>query len=119
MNKFIRNTLITGAAVSASLLSAGTAQAAQLAPGLFEIFNDLVNQEKLEVKESELDFKEVDPELLQVLGPDAVEVFFINEGAFFYNELSFTGSDGSSGVVFEEVTSTESILPEANGVLGL
>ncbi|MEM8641517.1 MAG: DUF4114 domain-containing protein [Cyanobacteria bacterium P01_G01_bin.54] len=120
MNTLLRNSLIAGAAFSTGLLTTGTAQAAQLAPGLFDLFNGLVNQEKLEVPEGELEFNEIDPEMLQVLSSDEpIEVFFINEGAFFLNELSYTADDGSSGVVFEEVSSTDSILPEANGALDL
>ncbi|MEM8638444.1 MAG: DUF4114 domain-containing protein [Cyanobacteria bacterium P01_G01_bin.54] len=120
MNKILRNSLLAGAVVSAGLLVTGTAQALQLDPVLFDQFNELVNQEKLELPETDLDLFEIDPEALAVLNSDdPIEVYFINEGAFFYNELSYTADDGSSGVIFEEVTSEDSILPEAGGVLEL
>ena len=48
-----------------------------------------------------------------------VEVFFINEGAGYKNQLFFSANDGPMNKIFDNISSTESVLSESSGVLSL
>ncbi|MGV0027398.1 DUF4114 domain-containing protein [Phormidesmis priestleyi] len=50
-----------------------------------------------------------------------VSAFFINEGAAFRNQLAFTstGTTNTKGLLFNDISSSESIMKEANGALKL
>ncbi len=48
-----------------------------------------------------------------------VEVYFVNEGARNNSQLSFSLNGGASSVIFDQITSQESVVSETNGVLTL
>lgn len=57
-------------------------------------------------------------------GVDPVEVYFINEGAAYRNQLTYSAYDGAgnlkqSGMIFNDISSRNSILSEKNGALAL
>ncbi len=57
-------------------------------------------------------------------GVDPVEVYFINEGASYRNQLTYAATDGGgnpvkSGMIFNDVSSPFSTLPNSNGPLVL
>lgn len=52
-------------------------------------------------------------------GVDDVEVFFINEGAGYKNQLFFSANDGPMTKIFDNISSKVSLLPEGDGVLAL
>ncbi|MGB3764949.1 MAG: DUF4114 domain-containing protein [Phormidesmis sp.] len=52
-------------------------------------------------------------------GVDDVEIFFINEGAGYKNQLFFSANDGPMTKIFDNISSTMSTRPEKNGVLTL
>lgn len=57
-------------------------------------------------------------------GVDPVEVYFINEGAGYRNQLIYSATDGEgnlikSEMIFNDVSSPDSILPNSNGPLVL
>lgn len=67
---------------------------------------------------------ELDASMLFWNGADPVEVYFINEGAGFRNQLIFSATDGNgsfirSGMIFEDVSSPHSILRNSDGPLVL
>lgn len=84
---------------------------------LFDFFNARVNQERLEIADSALTL--LDPSTLFWDGVDPVDVFFINEGAGYRNQLFASVNGGSNTLLFNDVSSTESILPEGDGPLRL
>jgi hypothetical protein len=61
----------------------------------------------------------LDPSKLMLKYAHDVSVFFINEGAGFRNQLAYEAKGGtnSTGLIFKDISSTESILSEANGPL--
>ena len=62
---------------------------------------------------------QLDPAKLKLAFDHNVSVFFINEGAGFRNQIAFeaTGTTAKSGLVFSDVSSTESLLANADGPL--
>ncbi len=52
-------------------------------------------------------------------GVDNVEVFFINEGAGYKNQLFFSANDGPMTKIFDNISSTQSLLSESDGVMTL
>ncbi len=121
-NQAARN-LATSLIVAAGVLSATTASAAptavQLEQGLLDQFNtDYVQDEQaflsnagaFQVDLSTLTFAE---------GADSLQVFFINEGAGYRNQLAFSGGSYSGETIFKDIASNESVLSESNGPLGL
>ncbi|NES84377.1 MAG: hypothetical protein F6K10_24850 [Moorea sp. SIO2B7] len=72
----------------------------------------MINQEDL----PEIDFNFLRWES----GANDVEVFFINEGAGFRNQLFYSVDNGNSKeIVFDDVSSPLSILPNDDGLLAL
>jgi hypothetical protein len=61
----------------------------------------------------------LDPEKLFLKFDHEVMVYFINEGAGYRNQLAFeaTGSTNATGLVFNDISSPESIISEQNGAL--
>ncbi len=61
----------------------------------------------------------LDPSKLFLRYDHEVKVHFINEGAGYRNQLAFeaTGATTSSGLVFRDISSSESVMPESNGSL--
>ena len=83
----------------------------------WSIFNDLVNTERQAIDDLPL----VDLNTLSWdNGVDDVEVYFINEGATFRNQLFLTTDDNQTQeIVFDDVSSPLSIIPEEDGPLAL
>ncbi|WP_416673199.1 DUF4114 domain-containing protein [Egbenema bharatensis] len=61
----------------------------------------------------------LNPEKLFLKFDHEVMVYFINEGAGYRNQLAFeaTGATNATGLVFNDISSPESILSESNGAL--
>ena len=121
-NTTVRN-LAAFAVVTVSSLSAGAASAAptavQLEQGLLDQFNTdyvqdeqafLSNASSLEVDLSTLTFAD---------GADSIDIFFVNEGAGYRNQLSFTGGTYEDEMIFDDIASRDSVLREWNGPLSL
>lgn len=64
---------------------------------------------------------QLDPSKLFLKQDHNVSVFFINEGATYKNQLAFaaTGATNTSGLVFNNISSRQSIISESNGALSL
>ncbi|NEO37562.1 MAG: DUF4114 domain-containing protein [Moorea sp. SIOASIH] len=82
-------------------------------------FNDIVNPERVRI--DQLDLPEIDFDNLRwESGANDVEVFFINEGAGFRNQLFYSVDGGNiKEIVFDDVSSPLSILPNGDGPLAL
>ncbi|MGC1308105.1 MAG: DUF4114 domain-containing protein [Phormidesmis sp.] len=96
------------------------AEAADLAlrGDLLEVFSSYVREERMAF--NELDLPELDASNLYWNGTvDDVEVFFVNEGAAYKNQLLFTANDGPMEIIFNNISSRQSILKESSGVLSL
>lgn len=114
--------LVGATAAIASLLSATVAQA--VAPGLslsndlWSYFNGFVQSERLELQGANTLL--LDPNSLRwANGVDPAEVYFINEGAGFRNALYYSINGGSEQLIWGDIASPDSILPEANGPMEL
>ncbi|PSN20249.1 hypothetical protein C7271_03155 [filamentous cyanobacterium CCP5] len=77
----------------------------------------MVNKEREALQDSGLTL--LNPEGLFWNGVDPVDVFFINEGAGDRNQLLFSANDGPKQMIFEDVSSPDSILPNQDGPLSL
>lgn len=89
-----------------------------------EAVRTLIRSERSALSSDFLGRYELDASLLFWNGADPVEVYFINEGAGYRNQLTYSATDGSgglirSGMIFEDVSSAHSILPNSNGPLAL
>ncbi|TVQ63431.1 MAG: DUF4114 domain-containing protein [Spirulina sp. DLM2.Bin59] len=121
----IVKTLTTSFVVATALLTAGTAQAQTLNlkqdnPSLYNTFNSWVNAERLTIPENIVSTIQLDPATLRWAGgADPIEVYFINEAAAYRNILEFTANGGPRQMVFSDVSSPDSIRPEADGPLAL
>ena len=82
---------------------------------LYDVFNSMVNDEGLRIGDDDLTL--LDPDSLFWNGLEAVEVYFINEGASYGNELLYTANDNTMEVIFEDVSSLESQLANDDGPL--
>lgn len=97
---------------------AGLAAGTQLTVEEWLGFNQRIQQEGLAFGSAAI--KAIDPSLLQWTGGTKnVEVFFINEGAGYQNQLLFTANDGPLQTIFNNVSSRYSILDNGDGPLGL
>lgn len=85
----------------------------------WQYFNGFVNDERLMINQENL--PEVDLNTLRwESGAQDVEIFFINEGAGFRNQLFYSVDDGNTKeIVFEDVSSPLGILPNDDGALAL
>ncbi|PZO43928.1 MAG: hypothetical protein DCF17_05175 [Shackletoniella antarctica] len=84
----------------------------------------LINNEASALSKSFLDQYQLDTSKLFWNGVDPVEVYFINEGAGYRNQLFFTANDldgnqTGGGKIFDDVSSPFSKLPNSNGPLVL
>ncbi|MGD1852011.1 MAG: DUF4114 domain-containing protein [Cyanophyceae cyanobacterium] len=87
---------------------------------LFDTFNGMVNSERLQLEDSEIALKELDVESLRWdKGADGVDVFFINEGAGYRNQLFYSANGGNLSMIFDDIASTESVLANHDGPLAL
>lgn len=109
--------LVATTAATTCYFAASPAHALTLRPDLWETFNSMVNEERSYLEDSEL--TPLDPNSLYWNGVDPVDVFFINEGAGYRNQLYYTVNDGSETLIFEDVSSPDSILPNSDGALEL
>jgi hypothetical protein len=84
----------------------------------------LITGERNAVSSSFLAQYELDASKLFWNGVDPVEVYFMNEGAGYRNQLFYSASDldgnlTGGGMIFNDIASRDSILPENNGPLML
>ena len=104
-----------------SLLSfSGSAQAADLSlrSDLLSRFSQYVQSEG--VAFDELALPQLDAsQLYWDQGVEDVEVYFIDEGAGYKNQLLFSANDGPMNMIFNNISSTQSTLSEASGVMTL
>ncbi|MDJ1184364.1 DUF4114 domain-containing protein [Roseofilum casamattae] len=122
----VKTSFAIAAATLTSVLSVSAAQAFPTfnlraeRPDLFNEFNSRVNQERLKIEDESAGMLELDPETLRWTGgADSVDVAFINEGAGYRNKLFFSANSNPSQMIFNDIASPESILPESNGPLSL
>jgi hypothetical protein len=111
---------LTLAALSVlSLLSVSEkAEAASLRGDLLTTFSNLVQKER--VAFDELALPKLNASSLYWDGKtNNVEVFFIDEGAGFKNQLMFTANGGPLEMIFDNISSTQSTISESDGVLSL
>ncbi|MGB3297069.1 MAG: DUF4114 domain-containing protein [Phormidesmis sp.] len=102
-----------------SLLSISVnAQAASLRGDLLTKFSGFVQAEGKAF--SELSLPKLDASQLYWDGnPNSVEVFFIDEGAGFRNQLLYSANDQPLEMIFEDVSSPYSTLSNSDGPLAL
>ncbi len=116
---FLSTAAIAGIAAIAAPANALSLKAEKYGD-LFDTFNSLVNQERFQLADSEIALKELDVESLRWSGGvDSVDVFFINEGAGFRNQLFYTANGGPLVTIFDDVSSPDSILKNSDGPLAL
>lgn len=111
--------LATICALSVTTFSTGAEAAGlSLRSDLLTTFNQLVQAER--VPFDELALPKLDNSRLYWDGnPNSVQAYFINEGAGYRNQLLFAANDGPLGMIFNDVSSTQSILSEGDGALSL
>ena len=111
--------LVAAAGVFSATAASAAPTAVQLDQGLLNQFNTdyvqnegafLSNAGSLQVDLSTLTFAD---------GADSLDVFFINEGAGYRNQLAFSGGSYSGEMIFDDIASSESVLSETNGPLSL
>jgi len=113
---FIWKGFVLAAATLVGTMSASAARALQLTPEQLSTFDQYVQQERKAF--TQLELSQIDPTSFKWSGAaDSLEVYFINEGAAYRNQLLFSANGGALGTVFNDVSSTQSIIAEANGPL--
>ncbi|MBD0337273.1 MAG: DUF4114 domain-containing protein [Cyanobacteria bacterium Co-bin13] len=117
MNRAFVASLVAASAASVCLAATEPAHAITLRQDLWSTFNSKVNVEGNFLNDSALTL--LNPQSLFWNGVDPVDVFFINEGASYRNQLFYSANGGSSTLIFNDVSSTQSILPEKDGALTL
>ncbi|HEY9735040.1 MAG TPA: DUF4114 domain-containing protein [Trichocoleus sp.] len=117
MNRTLVTGLVAAAAASVSFSVAEPAQAINLRPDLWSTFNSKINQERNFLQDSQLTL--LNPQSLFWNGVDPVDVFFINEGAGYRNQLFYNTNGGSNVMIFNDVSSPNSIMPDKDGALTL
>ena len=119
--KKLASTLGIAALSTLSLLSfSASAEAADLGlrSDLLTRFSSYVQSEG--VAFDELALPKLDAsQLYWDQGVSDVEVFFINEGAGYKNQLFFSANDGPMNMIFDNISSTQSVLSESSGVMTL
>ena len=120
MKKFV--TALGAASLSALslLFSSASAEAANLTlrSDLLTEFSKFVPSEGIPLDEQTLP-KLDSSQLFWEQGVSDVEVYFINEAARFKNQLFFSANDGPMNEIFNNISSTQSIVSEDSGVLTL
>lgn len=116
--------LLSTAAIAGIVAIAAPANALSLKSdeygNLFDTFNSMVNSERLQLQDSEVALKELDVESLRWdKGANGVDVFFINEGAGYRNQLLYSANGGDLSMIFDDIASPESILKNSDGPLML
>ncbi|MFB2838751.1 DUF4114 domain-containing protein [Floridanema evergladense] len=116
-SKFLTGLIIATVSV-ASVFHATTASALQLSNSIWSEFNQYVQRERLQLSGAEL--LELDPASLRwANGVDNAEIYFINEGAGFRNALYYSVNNSPERLIWGDIASPNSILPESNGPLTL
>ncbi len=102
-----------------SILSVSAkAEAAALRGDLLTTFSNLIQKER--VAFDELALPKLNASSLYWDGKtNNVEVFFLNEGAGFKNQLMFGANGGPLEMIYDNISSTQSIISESDGVLTL
>jgi hypothetical protein len=121
---FIAAAAVTGAFANTSSASAFTWNESWTQPTIIKGFNhqpyqQYVQQERIELPgTSQI---KVDLNNLKIRKNHEVKAYFINEGAGFQNQLAFEskGATNSSGLLFQNISSTESVLKNNDGPLKL
>ena len=95
------------------------AQAISLTSEQHNLFNSYIQEEGLAFTENEL--IEAQPRSLRLKNDvEPLEVYFVNEGAGRYrNQLLFSADSGPLQMIFEDISSPDSIEPNGNGPLAL
>ncbi|MBD2258913.1 DUF4114 domain-containing protein [Pseudanabaena sp. FACHB-2040] len=117
MNRTFVTSLVAASAASLCLTATEPAHALALRPDLWSTFNSKVNVEGNFLNDAQLTL--LNPQSLFWNGVDPVEVFFINEGARYRNQLFYSANGGSSALIFNDISSSKSILSEKDGPLSL
>ncbi len=78
---------------------------------LFDLFNGFVNSERLALDEATLPELYADSLRWDPIA-SSVDVFFINEGAGYRNQLLYAINGGERTTLFDDIASTESIIKE-------
>ncbi|MEM8503809.1 MAG: DUF4114 domain-containing protein [Cyanobacteria bacterium P01_D01_bin.1] len=78
---------------------------------LFDLFNGFVNAERLALDESALPELYADSLRWDPIA-SSVDIFFINEGAGYRNQLMYAINGGERTTLFDDIASTESIIKE-------
>lgn len=87
---------------------------------LFQVFNSLVQIESFQLMDEELNVRKLRAESLRWAGgSESVDIFLINEGAGFRNQLLFTANGNEPQMIFADISSKESGLPEIDGTMAL
>jgi hypothetical protein len=85
----------------------------------WKTFNDLINKERKLTNAVDLPMVDLN-KLRWQGGVNDVEVFFINEGAGYRNQLFYsTDSGATKEIIFDDISSPNSILKNSNGPLSL
>lgn len=116
---YIQLGLVTVSALSVMTFSTGAEAAGlSLRSDLLTTFNQLIQAEG--VAFDELALPKLDNSKLYWDGnPNSVQVYFVNEGAGYRNQLLFGANDGPLEMIFNDISSPQSIFSEADGPLSL
>lgn len=105
-SNFFFSGLLAIAAGAASLLSANTAEALQLSQEQWEEFNQYVQDESVKYDANKL--KAIDVQTMRWTGrAEGIEVYFINEGACYQNQLLYSADSDALATIFENVSSSD------------
>lgn len=116
MKGFIWKGFVLAAATLVGTMSASAARALQLTPEQLTQFDQYVRTERKAF--TKLELSQIDASKLRWSGAaKSLEVYFINEGASYRNQLLLSANGGPLVTVFNDVSSPDSILPEADGPL--
>lgn len=121
---FVAAAAVAGAFSEASSASAFTWNNYWTQPTIIKGFDhtpyqQYVQNERVEFKN--LTERKVDLNNLKIKNDHEVKAYFINEGAGYQNQLAFesTGTTNKTGLLFNNISSRNSVLSESNGPLAL
>ena len=111
--------LVAAAGVLSATAASAAPTAVQLEQGLLDQFNtDYVQDEQAFL--SNAGSFQVDLSTLTFAdGADSLDVYFINEGAGYRNQLAFNGGSYNGEMIFDDIASSQSVVSESNGPLDL
>ncbi len=119
MKKLVTNLSIAALSTASFLAIAPNAQAAELnlRGDLLSRFSSYVQTEGVAFDDPSLN--RLDTTDLYWDGVDPVEVFFVDEGAGFQNQLLFRTNDNPMEMIFDNVSGSGSIMDQGNAALAL